>query len=632
MTQNYSDYALCGRFDGQKVTASRWLSRLNMDFKKASLKTPEDFFEAIDILFEDKAANWLDTSPRWKRVVDDKENATEKDVNDFKKAICIYFKSNQEESDPNVQFDLRNLAQGPTEPLQQYYQRSLDLLCRSHCRNEPLASPGDECLNPLEVVFLSGVITSVDIIPGIYDPKLRSNVLLKSSNTYRSLHGAYEAVKDTQNSMNKFQEIETCLAEQRELEQFRQMYNQGKHISAASARFNQQHPVENGHNYYHSHALPSSQPYQKPMNFYDRANPHNQSHDSYSKGKVIAQNTESREPNYGSNQNSRQNNSKNHKSADTKPLPPKSFSKNPYVNGSQLWNKLMGPLCIQCAPYLRIGSKPISRKLFFSIDARMCMLQLDESQPQNSETLHHRTNTWRRNANPNVEELEFEEFGRTHIGSKSCIIGYDNQHMESRGVRSAYVNTEYELYLDGNSSDCETQTSCSNLLKLATCLNETENSKKHARVDIEDILNQDQPTSKSVKRAHRRGQKALHHLREIVGRSGKGPINYAKLAEEIQVNVLLLDLFQMSPELSRAFRNLATRIVPKRAAKMAEEKVDKVNSIVINQDPPNSGSNSLNHIVSYVNMEERAFCVPAVIRTKKNGKPVDVKLLCELGQ
>ncbi|KAI0999008.1 hypothetical protein K3495_g9189 [Podosphaera aphanis] len=102
MAENYSEYTLSGRFNGKKVTANHWLSRLNMDLKKASLKIPEDFFEAVDILYEDKAANWLDTSSRRKKVVEHKESTTEKDMNDFKKAICICFKLSQEQTDPNI--------------------------------------------------------------------------------------------------------------------------------------------------------------------------------------------------------------------------------------------------------------------------------------------------------------------------------------------------------------------------------------------------------------------------------------------------------------------------------------------------------------------------------------------------
>ncbi|RKF65339.1 hypothetical protein OnM2_009027, partial [Erysiphe neolycopersici] len=122
-----------------------------------------------------------------------------------------------------------------------------------------------------------------------------------------------------------------------------------------------------------------------------------------------------------------------------------------------------------------------------------------------------------------------------------------------------------------------------------------------------------QPIPKSAKKAHRRGQRAQQHLREIVGRSGKGPINYTKFSEEIRVNVSLLDLFQISP--------LSTRIVQKRGTKGP-----KVNSIAVNHEMRNDESSSLHNITSHINMEERAFCVPAVIRTRKDGRFVDVKL------
>ncbi|KHJ30504.1 hypothetical protein EV44_g3147 [Erysiphe necator] len=345
MTENYSDYTLCGRFDGQKVTPSRWLTRLNMDLEKASLKKPEDFFEAIDILFEDKAANWLDTSPRWRKVVDNKENATESDVIDFKKAICTHFKSNQEQTDPNIHSDWRNRAQGPNEPLKKYYQRYLDILSRSHCRDEPLAESGDECLKPLEVVFSSGVITA--LIEEIHNPELRPNVLFKANNTYYSLYGAYEALKGIQNSMIKFREIETRLAKKNELEQFREMYSQGRPVSATVARLGQQNYVEPERQYSLRNDLPSSHLYHGPINTYD-GNPRYQTSNNYSNMQLMNQSPENKRPeNQGYSQNPWHNGPKNYRGIDTKLLPPKNLSKNPYVNGSRSWNQSLKPLCIR---------------------------------------------------------------------------------------------------------------------------------------------------------------------------------------------------------------------------------------------------------------------------------------------
>ncbi|POS84036.1 hypothetical protein EPUL_004587, partial [Erysiphe pulchra] len=491
---------------------------------------------------------WLDTSPRWRKVVDDKENATERDFIDFKKAICIYFKSNQEQTDPNIHSDLRNLAQGPNEPLEKYYQRSLDILSRSYCRDEPLAEPGDECLKPLEVVFLSRVITA--FIEGIHNPEIRSNVLFKANNTYHSLHGAYEAIKGTQNSMIKFREIEVWLAEENEWEQIREMYSQGRPVSAIVVRLGQQHYVE---------------------------------------------------------------------------------PENPYFNGSRSWNKSLGPLCIRCGTVghasPKCGSNASSllenweqaylKEMVFSMDASMCMLQINDSQPQSVGKHYRDSNTWRENMTPQVEELGLEDFGRTKVNSKSCVIGFNDENSDSTQVDSNY---ETSVESDALNNFC-------NLSKLAAYLNEGENPRKHGRVDTEDLLNQDQPIPKSAKKAHRRDQRALRPLCEIVGRSVKGPINYTKLAEEIRVNVSLLDLFQISPELSRAIRNLSTRIVQKRGTKGP-----KVNSIAVNHEMRNNESSSLNNIISYVNMEETAFCVPAVIRTRKDGKFVDVILPFSVAQ
>ncbi|KAI6250658.1 hypothetical protein HI914_00764 [Erysiphe necator] len=170
---------------------------------------------------------------------------------------------------------------------------------------------------------------------------------------------------------------------------------------------------------------------------------------------------------------------------------------------------------------------------------------------------------------PQVKELGFEDFGRTKVNSKSCVIGFNDENRKSTQVDSNCRTGEGSSYQD--------ETSVEN-----------------------------QPIRKSAKKAHRRGQRALQHLREIV---------------EIRVNVSLLNLLQISPELSRGFRNLSTRIVQKRGTKGP-----KVNSIAVDHEMRNNESSSLNNIISYINIKERAFCVPAVIRIRKDGKFVDVKL------
>ncbi|RKF62142.1 hypothetical protein OnM2_035106 [Erysiphe neolycopersici] len=199
--------------------------------------------------------------------------------------------------------------------------------------------------------------------------------------------------------------------------------------------------------------------------------------------------------------------------------------------------------------------------------------------------------------------MSFEQFSSNSLYSESCVVGLDNQHMESTRGNCSKENSEYPSQNNDFSFDNETVEDCRGL-----------------------------PSVKVCQKVHRRGQRALKHLREIIGRSGKGPINYTKLAEEIKVNVSLLDLFQMSPELSREFRNISTRIVPKRAAKIAGAKAAGVHRVVVDQEIPGDNSKGLQHILSYVNMEERAFCVPALIRTKKGRISVDVRLPSTVNQ
>src|ERR1700753_3022261 len=50
MSARLPDYSLCGKYDGS-VPASRWLARLAYDMRRAgTAATPEEFFEATEIL------------------------------------------------------------------------------------------------------------------------------------------------------------------------------------------------------------------------------------------------------------------------------------------------------------------------------------------------------------------------------------------------------------------------------------------------------------------------------------------------------------------------------------------------------------------------------------------------------
>ncbi|RKF57318.1 hypothetical protein GcC1_190033, partial [Golovinomyces cichoracearum] len=76
-----------------------------------------------------------------------------------------------------------------------------------------------------------------------------------------------------------------------------------------------------------------------------------------------------------------------------------------------------------------------------------------------------------------------------------------------------------------------------------------ENSRKQVRID--DVLSDEHHFQSKSRRSgkEKKGEGKIQELREIVGRRGKGPVDYVRLAEEITVPINLLDLFQISPNL-----------------------------------------------------------------------------------
>lgn len=61
------DYSLCGKFNGSKF-AARWLTQLSYDMKRHDVEpSTKKFFEAVEILFDEEAALWLDLN-LWYRL------------------------------------------------------------------------------------------------------------------------------------------------------------------------------------------------------------------------------------------------------------------------------------------------------------------------------------------------------------------------------------------------------------------------------------------------------------------------------------------------------------------------------------------------------------------------------------
>lgn len=161
-------------------------------------------------------------------------------------------------------------------------------------------------------------------------------------------------------------------------------------------------------------------------------------------------------------------------------------------------------------------------------------------------------------------------------------------------------------------------------------------SRKRARVN--DMLNSNdkRPKPKKTAKARRaRSTRAVRALREIISREGIGPINYRQLAEKIQVPINLLDLFQISPDLSKAFRKLSTQANVKKSkgktAAAAAKSVESTSSVPAVSGPvfrnvhkvSTTSNLALSQpLMSRLQPDEKAFQVPTVVKSLRSSDVV----------
>ncbi|CAD6503204.1 BgTH12-02872 [Blumeria graminis f. sp. triticale] len=140
---------------------------------------------------------------------------------------------------------------------------------------------------------------------------------------------------------------------------------------------------------------------------------------------------------------------------------------------------------------------------------------------------------------------------------------------------------------------------------LSLIVESAENSRKRART--EDILNDEHDFKTTPKRSGRakKGETKIRELREIVGRRGKGPVDYVKLAEEIKVPINLLDLFQIFPDLKTK--------VGKQVPTTSVNLLDKDKST-----PQRS--------FLAVDADNKAFRIPTIVRIRKDGRHKLIRL------
>ncbi|KAI1007160.1 hypothetical protein K3495_g1061 [Podosphaera aphanis] len=341
--------------------------------------------------------------------------------------------------------------------------------------------------------------------------------------------------------------------------------------------------------------------------------------------------------------------------SNTRPMPPKSLSRNPYVSGSVVYKQELGPLCIQCgeighakprcssAPlewweqsYLKELLWPAASSNFAGFQQQGSGLRFREvgdsqwanrrPQEQDSHVAAYSSGDWRnQGADSDVGEKKSAEYdtpttdlhqfmGREYVQSSqernkclSVVLGFTNAE-------------EGRLALDRKGKRVKFEEVEPTTIALDAYLNETDQKKRPRPMDIESLINQDGNNHKFRKAEQKKARRTLRQLREIFGRQGKGPIDYKKLAEQIKVEVSLMDLFQISPDLSKAFRALSTR-VNERQKRSKEPRAKSAFSV----------QRGRRH-KPRVTIDQKAFRIPVVVKTQKNNKAINVTLPTDVAQ
>jgi hypothetical protein len=210
------DFKNSGRYEGD-IPASRWLTRLAYDFRKASknVPKPELYLEAIEMLLEGEPARRLDSTPRIRKIIDKRATATQFDVDTVKEWLTEEFPTSvQDITEADVQTEIENLSQGNEEALATYYQRTVSLLRRTHGRDKP-REDSNTALSGLETTMLNCVVNA--FVKGIYEDELRRSALHKDAATCGALWKSYEMVQASQRSISLERQVEETLANKRRL-------------------------------------------------------------------------------------------------------------------------------------------------------------------------------------------------------------------------------------------------------------------------------------------------------------------------------------------------------------------------------------------------------------------------------
>ena len=649
----------CKDYDGE-MPAELWLDRLDYDFEVDGQTSPSapTYLRAISILLAGEASRRFRANPRMKAIMGNRASATEEEKTEVVEWLKTQFPNDDipiEEFD--VTYEVANLRQGQSENLTTYYARTLTLLKRMGGKDLEKSAMSD----PLIVQKDSDryILTSITsaFVRGIFDDKLRSHALSNNVLLVPCMWKTYEISCLSQQAIKAQEKVEAEIEMRRYYERLEHYVEQHSGVPACMALAAQnehayvtQQNDTSGSQHIGNHSArgaPQSMPPPVP------ALPASSSNDGAPGNRTAVQQTtqsqyqqrsgQQQNNNRGQSSNANYNSGRN-SSPSYPPIRPAKDSQNSYINGTMIWNKERdGLLCVDCGVCGHTKQQCTNPPLPYWEKAHLRSLVF----PARTVAVHH-AELWRSlrtQEGPDAQEGYSQPFGLNPDVMVDSDRSASAGSLRTPSTSSSNQSIPLDKFMQSRqaSVSSEPESDIKSLLGAIGELTyhaepEEENqepdvrsfmaarTKKRVRIqtssDDANVAPERRTGSVPQPISSKVGEKKLRQLREIVGREGLGPMDYRELAARISVPLNLLELFQLSPEVSKQFRKLSTRKNQKRKKitpfPLPNETAQAVASALIGP--------KLAQIAPRVHPDDKAWKIPASIRVMENGKVTTVDL------
>ena len=343
-------FAFCGTFSGNgSISAARWLRKYEHEmsgYKVDGVIPAVTYLENLSMLLTDDAAEWSESHPDAVRLLNETD-PTPQAVESFKSLFCERFPSKAVEVTP-IPFDveLSELRQRTDEPLNAYYKRVTNLMQRVGAKDRPAATPSTSTLTLLESAMLDTILRS--FIRGLSDPETRKEATRGMASSERSLRSIYQLAEEARRTNIEVKKLFEEELKQDELTFYKQLAqrNLGKHqIETLLTSYHAEKTrVHNPGPSWSFHVdPPEPEDLRKPPTYQSEPSRPPLAQNSSKANEGPRTDNQSRQPFKG-------------RYPSSKPLPNRSESRNPWINGSKEWSFKDGRLCIKCGHLGHIAS------------------------------------------------------------------------------------------------------------------------------------------------------------------------------------------------------------------------------------------------------------------------------------